>query len=89
MRLIPQERIQQRTVEQIIVVPVLEVVKEMIEVDPLFLSFSLSLIFSFSLDFSALFRLLSGFAFAFCFLLLLLLCFSCSFFFFFLFFFFF
>ena len=33
VRLIPQERIQQRTVEQIVVVPVLQVVKEMIEVD--------------------------------------------------------
>ena len=34
MRLIPQERIQQRTVEQIVVVfPVLQVVKEMVEVN--------------------------------------------------------
>ena len=32
-RLIPQERIQQRTVEQRVIVPVLQVVKEMIEVD--------------------------------------------------------
>ena len=33
VRLIPQERIQQRTVEQMVVVPVLQVVKEMVEVD--------------------------------------------------------
>ena len=33
MRLIPQERIQQRVVEQIVVVPVLQVVKEMVKVD--------------------------------------------------------
>ena len=33
MRLIPQERIQQRTVEQRVVVLVLQVVKEMVEVD--------------------------------------------------------
>ena len=33
MRLIPQERIHQRTVEQVIVVPVPQVVKEMIKVD--------------------------------------------------------
>ena len=33
MRLIPQERIQQRTVEQKVVVLVLRVVKEMVKVD--------------------------------------------------------
>ena len=33
MRLIPQERIQQRTVEQRVVVLVLRVVKEMVKVD--------------------------------------------------------
>ena len=33
MRLIPQERIQQRTVEQRVVVFVLQVVKEMVKVD--------------------------------------------------------
>ena len=97
MRLIPQERIQQRTVEQIIVVPVLEVVKEMIEVDPLFLSFSLSLFLSFSLffgSFSTTCRLFFGsfrvllllFAFCFCFFFVFLVLFLSFFFFFFFFF---
>ena len=92
MRLIPQERIQQRTVEQIIVVPVLEVVKEMIEVDPLFLSFSLSLFLSFSLffgSFSTPCRLFFGsfrvllllFAFCFCFFFVFLVLFLSFFFF--------
>ena len=36
VRLIPQERIQQRTVEQRVVVPVCQVVKEMVEVDQIF-----------------------------------------------------